>query len=139
MCLVPSTRPFSKVYGDAPFGTADESLPEEVQVLDPRHPLYGRSFQVLGRSRFCSGSSAPYYEVAYHKGVTLNVPVATTEPLSLPIAPTKLSVDALRDLLNVVGYKGHEYSARRSLDDAAGDVKASDRRRHRRGSGGGIS
>lgn len=127
------------MFGDAPFGNADESFPEEVQVLDPRHPLYGRSFQVLGRSRFRRGSSVPYYEVAYHEGVTLNVPVATTEPLAQLIASTKLSVDALRDLLNVVESEDYEDSARRSLDDAAGDAEASDRRRHRRGSGGGIS
>ena len=127
------------MLGDAPFGDADESFPEEIQVLDPRHPLYGRSFQVLGRSRFRRGSFSPYYEVVYRDRVTLNIPVTTTDPLALPSDPTKLSVEALMDLLNVVESECHEYSARRSLDDAAGGAKAPDCQRHRRGSGRGIS
>ena len=127
------------MFLDTPVGDADESFPENVQVLDPRHPLYGRSFQVLGRSSFRRGSSSPFYEVAYRDGVTLNVPVAATEPLALPRAPTKLSVEALFDLLNVVDIEHHEHGTRRSLDDTAGDAKAPDHRRYRRGSGGGLS
>jgi hypothetical protein len=127
------------VFPDTPFGDADESFPEEVQVLDPRHPLYGRSFQVLGRSSFRVGGSSPCYEVAYRDGVTLNVPVAAIEPLALPIEPTKLSIESLLDLLDVVEIEHHEHGTRRSLDDAAGDAEAPDHRRHRRGSGGGLS
>ena len=127
------------MFGDTPFGDADESFPEAVQILDPRHPLFGRRFQVLGRSLFRRGSSSPCYEVAYCDGVTLNVLVAATEPLALPHIPTKLSVEALFDLLNVVDTEHHEHGTRRSLDNAAGDAEAPDYRRHRRGPGGGIS
>ena len=108
-------------------------------MLDPRHPLYGQSFQVIGQSRFRRGSSSACYEVVYRDGVTLNVPISTTEPLAETIFLTKLSVESLRDLLNVVSSYDYEDRARRSLDDAAGDAKAPNRRRHRRGSGGGIS
>ncbi len=132
-------RCFSKVFADTPLGDADESFPEVVQVLDPRHPLFGRSFQVLGRSSFCRVGFPSFYEVAYRDGVTLNVPVAATEPIALPIKPPKLSMEALRDLLNVVDAEHHEHGTRRPLDDAAGDAEAPDRRRHRRGSGGGLS
>ena len=126
------------MFGDTPFGDADESFPEEVQVLDPRHPLFGRRFQVLGRSLFRKGSSLPFYEVAYCDGVTLNVPVAVTEPFASPTPPTKLSVESLLELLNVVNLD-HEHGTRRSLDDAADDAEAPDRQRHSRGSGGGLS
>lgn len=126
------------MFGDTPFGDADESFPEEVQVLDPRHPLFGRRFQVLGRSLFRRGSSSPFYEVAYCDGVTLNVPVAVTEPCALHTSPTKLSVEALLDLLNVISLD-HEHGTRRSLDDAADHAEAPDRRRHSRGFGGGLS
>ena len=126
------------MFGDTPFGDADESFPDEVLVLDPRHPLFGRRFQVLGRSLFRRSSSSPFYEVAYRDGVTLNVPVAVTEPCALLTYPTKLSVGALLDLLNVVCLD-HEHGTRRSLGDTAGDAKAPDRRRHSRGSGGGLS
>ncbi|MEQ9261606.1 MAG: hypothetical protein RLP14_00450, partial [Owenweeksia sp.] len=119
-------------------GDADESFPEEVQVLDPRHPLFGRKFQVLGRSLFRRGSSSPFYEIAYCDGVTLNVPVAVTEPCALLTSPTKLSAEALQDLLNVVCLD-HEHGTRRSLDDTAGDAKEPDRRRHSGGSSGGLS
>ena len=128
----------TKVFGDTPFGDADESFPEEVQVLDLRHPLFGRRFQVLGRSLFRRGSSSPFYEVAYCDGVTLNVPVAVTEPCALLTSPTKLSAEALLELLNVVNLD-YEHRTRRSVDDAAGDAEAPDRRRHSRGSGGGLS
>jgi hypothetical protein len=70
--------------------------------------------------------------------VTLNVPVAVTEPCALLTSPTKLSIEALLDLLNVVALD-HEHGTPRSLDDAAGNAEAPDRRRHRRGSGGGLS
>lgn len=133
-----SSVTFSKVFGDIPHGYADESFPEEVRVLDPRHPLFGRRFQVLGRSLFRRVGCVPCYAVMYRDGVTLNVPVAATEAEVVPIAPTKLSVGALRDLLNVVD-SAHEYGTRGSLDDAAGSAEAPDHRRRRRGSGGGVS
>ncbi|WP_206078559.1 hypothetical protein, partial [Poseidonocella sp. HB161398] len=129
----------AKMFRDTPLGDADESFPEVVQVLDPRHPLYGRTFQVLGRSSFCRAGSPSFYEVAYRDGVTLNVPVAATEPLASPVDLPKLSMESLRDLLDVVDTEHHEHGTRRSLDDAAGDAEAPDRRRHRRGSGGGLS
>ena len=81
----------------------------------------------------------PSYEVEYRDGVTLLVPVTATEPPVPSAALTKLSMDALRDLLNVVGFNDHERGALKSLDDAAADPATTDRRRHRRGSGGGLS
>ena len=107
-------------------------------MLDPQHPLYGRRFQVLGRSFFRRVGCAACYAVVYRDGVTLNVPVAATEPQALPCASTKLSVEALLDILNVVD-SDHEHGTRGSLDNAAGDAEAPDRQRRCRGSGGGPS
>lgn len=126
------------MFGDAPNSDVDESFPEEVRVLDPRHPLFGRTFQVLGRSLFRRVGCVPCYAVVYRDGVTLNVPVAATEAEDVPIAPTKLSVEALRDLLNVVD-STHEHGTRRPLDNAAGSAEVPDHRRRRCGAGGGVS
>ncbi|MGC1411018.1 MAG: hypothetical protein WA864_19010, partial [Acetobacteraceae bacterium] len=45
-----SQSPPAKAYKNIPSGEPDESLVEVVEVLDPRHPLYGRSFRVICRS-----------------------------------------------------------------------------------------
>ena len=108
-------------------------------VRDTGHPLYGRSFRVIRRTSGRGGNFLPSYEVEYRDGVTLLVPVSATEPPVPSAALTKLSMEALRDLLDVVECQDHERGARRPLDDAAADPATTDRRRHRRGSGGGLS
>jgi hypothetical protein len=47
----------------------------------------------------------PSYEVEYRDGVTLLVPVTATEPPVPSAALTKLSMDALRDLLILLSHK----------------------------------
>lgn len=138
--LAPASRSLrAKVYRNIPSGESDESFPEEIRVRDPRHPLYGKVFRVLGRSRHRGGNFEPSYEVEYRNGVTLLVPVAAAEHPNLPSARTKLSVDVLYDLLNAVEcLHHHEHGTRTSLDDAAADPATTDRRRYRRGSGGGL-
>ena len=37
----------SKALRNIPSAKADESFSEVIRVLDPRHPLYGRSFRVI--------------------------------------------------------------------------------------------
>ena len=122
-----------------PSRESDESFPEEMTVLNPGHPLYGQSFRVLGRSPRRGGDFEPSYEVEYRRGVSLLVPVAAVEYRDLPNARTKLSVDALYYLLNMVDcIHHHENGTRTSLDDTAADPSKTDRRRYRRGSGGGL-
>ena len=129
----------AKGLRNTPSSEADESFPDEILVRDPRHPLYGCSFRVVGRTSHRGGNFSPFYEVEYRDGVTLRVPVTATEPLAPSAALTKLSMDSLRDLLNVVDCNDHEHGTRSSLDDAAADPATTDRRRYRRGSGGGLS
>ncbi len=126
-------------FRNTPSGEPDESFPEEIRVLDPRHPLYGRSFRVVGRTSHRGGNFLPSYEVEYRDRVTLLVPVATTEHPASSVAFTKLSMDALQDLLNMVDCIDYEHGTRSSLDDAAADPTTTDRQRDRRGSGGGLS
>ena len=122
-----------------PPSEADESFPEEIRVLDPRHPLHGRTFQVIGRLPYRGGNFPPSYEVEYRDDVTLLVPVAATEHHAASDAPTKLSTEALCDLLNVVDcLDDEEHGTRSSLLDTAADVTTTDRRRSRRCSGGGL-
>ncbi len=129
----------SKVLRNIPSGEAHESFPKEIRVLDPRHPLYGQSFRVMGRLPFRGGNFLPSYEVEYRQGVTLLVPVAATECHTLPDTLTKLSIEALLDLLNVVDCRDHdEHRTRSSLVDPAADASTTDRRRSCRSSGGGL-
>ena len=69
----------TKSYRNIPCSEADESSIDEIKVLDPRHPLYGRSFRVLRRSTHRGGNFPPSYEVEYRNGSSLLIPVAATE------------------------------------------------------------
>jgi hypothetical protein len=111
-----------------------------IEVLDPRHPLYGRSFRVIRRSTHRGGNFPPSYEVEHYHGSSLLIPVAVTEKRVLDANQTKLSIEALRDLVAVAEcLDSHEYRPGRSLGDAVASTAASDRRRHGRDFGGGLS
>jgi hypothetical protein len=123
-----------------PSGESDEPSVEEIRVLDPRHPLYGRSFGVIRRSTHRGGNFPPSYEVEYRNGSSLLIPIAATEATDLANNQIKLSIDALQELISVVDcLDNYEYEPKRSLDDTVASSTASDRRRRRRGLGGGLS
>jgi len=129
----------TKGFRNTPSSEADESFPGAIMVRDPRHPLYGRSFQVVRRTSHRGGNFLPSYEVEFRDGVTLLIPVIATHCATQSPDTTKLSVDSLLDLLNVVESYNHEPGTRSSLDDAAADPSTTDRRRYCRSSGGGFS
>jgi hypothetical protein len=111
-----------------------------IRVLDPRHPLYGRSFRVIRRSVHRGGNFQPSYEVEYRDGTSLLVPIAVTEHYKIGPNRTKLSIEALRDLIVAAEcLECDEHRPQRALGDAATGSSASDRRRRRRGSGGDLS
>jgi hypothetical protein len=129
----------ARAYRNIPSGEADESSIEEIRVVDPRHPLYGRSFRVLRRSNHGRGGFAPFYEVEYRSGTSLLIPVSAIDYDKSGNNETKLSIAALHDLLSMIDcFDSHEYSSRSSLGDAVADSTASDRRRRRRSLGGGL-
>ena len=49
----------------SPLVSSDESSVEVIEVLDPCHPLYGRTFRVIRRVDRGSGNFSPSYEVEY--------------------------------------------------------------------------
>jgi hypothetical protein len=130
----------AKAFRNIPPGEADESLAEAIQVLDPRHPLYGRSFRVIRRSSHKGGNFPPSYEVEHRGGTSLLVPISSTEPQEMGANRTKLSIEALCDLISAVEcLECDERGSERSLGGAAAGSAPADRRRHRRGSGGDFS
>lgn len=147
VCAAVPQRPFAanrspqaKAYKNIPSGEPDESLVEVVEVLDPRHPLYGRSFRVICRSSHRGGNFPPSYEVEHRGGTSLLVPISVTEPYQLNTNRTKFSIEALYDLISAVEcLEGDEHRSERSLGGAAAGSATTDRRRHRCGSGGDVS
>ena len=121
---------------------SDKSSGETITVRDPAHPLFGRTFRVIRRSVHRGGSSALYFEVEHGDAASPLVPIAATE-LHNPIKNrTKLSVEALYDLIVVAEQlENHADRTGRTLGDAAAAAGASapDRRRSRRRTRGGAS
>jgi hypothetical protein len=110
-----------------------------IQVLDPHHPLYGRSFRVIRRSTHRAGNFPPSYEVEYRHGISLLVPVSVTDPSLIRPNRTKLSIEALRELVVAVEcLESDEHGSKGSLEGPAAGSSASDRRRRRRSSGGDL-
>jgi hypothetical protein len=76
-----------------------------VEVVDPRHPLYGRRYRLIsiGKETTTRGACKEFFaRVHYRFGLTLLVPLGVTnlERNGLPrAASTKLSLDALQDLI----------------------------------------
>jgi hypothetical protein len=134
-------RSISKAYRNIPCSEADGSSIEEIKVLDPRHPLYGRSFPVLRRSTHREGNFPPFYEVEYRNGSSLLIPVAATEWHDSPNDQIKLCIEALRDLVCAVDcLDSHdEHKTKRSLDNTVAGSEAAGDRRPRRRPGGGRS
>ena len=125
----------ARVHRNIPSRESDESSAVEVTVRDPSHPLFGRRFRVIRQSVHRGGGFAVSFEVEYLDGVSLLVPVAATEPQPPNENRTKLSVEALHDLISLV--EQHEHDADRTerpLGNAAGGAAAPDYRRGRRSS-----
>ena len=79
----------------------------EVTVTDPGHPLYGRCFVLV------SGAAVPaaqrHVHVAYHGDATLRLPVVATSlhPQPCGLAGTKLTLEAVRELLRLAAEGEH--------------------------------
>jgi hypothetical protein len=123
----PALRP--KAFGNTPSRESDESPLEEIMVADARHPLFGRKFKVircLGRV----GNCLPSYEVEYLGDYRLLVPIAATVSSAAMENHTKLSFDALNDLILAAELieNGKDQSGR-ALGDAVSELAPSDCRR----------
>lgn len=106
-------------------------------VRDPAHPLYGRSFRVVRRVVNRGGNFCPSYEVEHGNETTLLIPIDATETREPWENPTKLSVEALRDLISLAEqFHGDGDRTTRRLDDDAADTASTGCRRGRSGSCG---
>ncbi len=76
----------------------DQEETTEIEVIDPRHPLFGRRFPLI-EIRSSSHRLGHAY-VGYRDPMVLCIPLAsTTLAPSRPSSPTKLTYDAVKDLL----------------------------------------
>ena len=91
---------------------AESVIVAEVEVVDPRHPLYGRRYRLIsiGKESTTRGAcKESFARVHYRFGLTLLLPLGVTnlERNGLPRAtPTKLSLDALQDLIALAEESG---------------------------------
>jgi len=109
---VATAAPVRAVSGDAHKSYDDVAASEEVEVVDPCHPLYGRRYRLIsiGKESTTRGAcKESFARVHYRFGLTLLLPLGVTnlERKGLPrAAPTKLSLDALQDLIALAEESG---------------------------------
>ena len=85
---------------NTPFKNPDEEGRTEIEVTDAKHPLFGRRFSLISITSSPHGSGQVF--VAYRDSMVLRIPLAsTTLAASRPLASTKLTRDAVTDLLTV--------------------------------------
>jgi hypothetical protein len=92
----------AKGFKNAPRADADVPIPANVEVIDARHPLYGRRFKLVSVIRgTCSDSRV---RVKWRFGLTLLLPLEVTNLVprnEQRTTPTKLSIEAMEELVAV--------------------------------------
>src|SRR3981189_3277049 len=102
----------ARASGDAHKSHDDVAACEEVEVVDPCHPLYGRRYRLIsiGKESTTRGACKELFaRVHYRFGLTLLLPLGVTNLERnglLRAAPTKLSLDALQDLIALAEESG---------------------------------
>jgi hypothetical protein len=76
----------------------DSEEDKTVQIIDPRHPLYNKSFLVVSDNNYFSQSKSVL--VLYREGVTLRIPISSTN-LSGKYFPQgcKISIASVNELI----------------------------------------
>ena len=77
---------------------------QEVTVTDPRHPLYGRTFQLSSGSAG-TGSHCRALLVWFQEGVQLRLPADVTGARgeAVRVGGSKLSYESVKDLVDLLG------------------------------------
>jgi hypothetical protein len=84
------------------FKNPDDAGLTEIEVTDARHPLFGRRFPLISMSASPHGPG--HVLVEYRDSMALCIPLAaTTLAPSQPLVLTKLSGEAVAELLMVAG------------------------------------
>jgi hypothetical protein len=82
------------------FNNPDEKDRTEIEVSDPTHPLYGRRFALISVSAPLQGAGFAF--VSYQEHMVLRLPVtSTTLVSSRPVISTKLTLDAVKELMTI--------------------------------------
>ncbi len=82
------------------FNNPDEENRTEIEVTDPTHPLFGRHFPLISVSSPLHGPGFAF--VFYREYMVLRLPVAsTTLAPSRPVVSTKLTLDAVKELMTI--------------------------------------
>jgi hypothetical protein len=82
------------------FNNPTEENRTEIEITDPTHPLFGRRFALISVSSPLQGVGSAF--VSYREYMVLRLPVAsTTLALSRPVISTKLTTDAIKELLTI--------------------------------------
>jgi hypothetical protein len=91
---------------DTPLNNPSKGSLNEVEVVDPAHPLYGQRFPLISVSLSARGSRQAL--VAYQKDILLRIPVDATNLCAHPqtLTKTKLSLDAVSELLELARQLG---------------------------------
>lgn len=111
---VPPTRGLRNV----PDSESDESYPEVVEVRDPHHPLWGRSYRVIRKISQRGRGIPAVYEVEYRAGSSLLIQATAIEYYEQEVNEIKLSMEALLELLSTADCPdAHEHGSNRSLVD----------------------
>jgi hypothetical protein len=88
-------------HRDTPVADGDLAGVEEIEIIDPRHPLYGRRFRLVAVTN--GARSVQLARVMYRPDIFLLLPISVTSlhPPATRIVPTKLCLEALEDLVRV--------------------------------------
>lgn len=122
---------------NVPNSESDESFLEVVEVRDPHHPLYGRSFRVIWKIGQRGRGIPASYEVEFRTRSSLLIQATAIEYYGQEANQIKLSMEALLELLSTADCPdAHEHGSSRSLVDADARAPTPDRRRRRRDFGG---
>ncbi|RQH18173.1 hypothetical protein D5R40_33070 [Okeania hirsuta] len=87
---------------DPPFRqpTWQEIEPEEIEVTDPTHPLFGARFSLISISNPPIGEAHAF--VQYRDYMILKIPISATElGVSTPSLSTKLSLSSLKAIIKL--------------------------------------
>jgi hypothetical protein len=83
---------------NAPFQNPEVEEISEIEVTDPRHPLYGRRFSLAAIHR--PRPTAGHVLVAYGDGMLLRLPIKATNLASAQgILVTKLTLEGLQEAI----------------------------------------
>ncbi len=112
------------------FNNPDEKDKTEIEVTDPTHPLFGRRFALSSVSSPLHGPGFAF--VSYRDQIALRLPVAsTTLAPSRPVISTKLTPDAIQELMTIAEdcEALNALSTQRDLEALAPRTATTDQRR----------